>query len=356
MGTQNPTRTFCACVLLVATIQKLCWEHFDMSTPCQDFQRGKCFRDNCRYSHADANGFERAPQVQSCKEFARGMCTRGGQCKFSHSGGGDRMVGSTMAAPGYATYGGFPPGPPHMADQYAAMYQYHMQMMNPMNHYNQYTANPFMDSRGPQMCRDFQVGKCTRGGACKFAHAGAAPRKNPCSDFARGRCEFGDNCRYSHAPEVASGAVFSQNCCRDFQSGSCSRGDSCRYSHQAPSKQCRDWAMGRCARARCIFLHGELPPPPSNSLAEETKAAEIAAHTAAAQAASDSAKQSEEQEKSSTTTSTATTTTSTGSDAAKDTRKRPRDEETNADDGEDPARESKVTKTETDREADAASE
>ena len=49
-------------------------------------------------------------------------------------------------------------------------------------------------------CRDFRVGRCSRGNSCRFSHI---PQKfdNACRQWGnKGACSFGNRCRYSHAP------------------------------------------------------------------------------------------------------------------------------------------------------------
>jgi len=56
----------------------------------------------------------------------------------------------------------------------------------------------------PPPCRFFQVGSCTKGADCRFAHAkdagdgGRLKLSQPCVFFAQGRCAYGDRCAYLH--------------------------------------------------------------------------------------------------------------------------------------------------------------
>mmetsp|Transcript_7584 Transcript_7584/g.15413 ORF Transcript_7584/g.15413 Transcript_7584/m.15413 type:complete len:178 (-) Transcript_7584:165-698(-) len=48
---------------------------------CFDFAKGKCNRDNCRFSHDQPLEERKAAE---CFDFKRGQCTRGETCRFSH--------------------------------------------------------------------------------------------------------------------------------------------------------------------------------------------------------------------------------------------------------------------------------
>ena len=64
----------------------------DNREPCMDYKNGRCFRDNCRYSHADVDGNAPPPQTfgfggssaEPCMDFRRGRCSRN-DCRFSHA-------------------------------------------------------------------------------------------------------------------------------------------------------------------------------------------------------------------------------------------------------------------------------
>jgi predicted Zn-ribbon and HTH transcriptional regulator len=65
-----------------------------------------------------------------------------------------------------------------------------------------------LDSKGKNMCYDFQRGECTHGNRCRFSHdpkhAGSAskiPVKPVCFAFKRGHCKLGDECRFRHEVE-----------------------------------------------------------------------------------------------------------------------------------------------------------
>jgi E3 ubiquitin-protein ligase makorin len=65
-----------------------------------------------------------------------------------------------------------------------------------------------MASRPPPPCRFFQIGQCSQGIACKFAHVKGAPvvkSTTPCKFwFERGSCVHGDRCAFSHTKQAAA--------------------------------------------------------------------------------------------------------------------------------------------------------
>jgi cleavage and polyadenylation specificity factor subunit 4 len=129
-----------------------------------------------------------------CYAFQKGECTRGDQCRFSHSEGG----GGGGGGGGFGGGGG---------------------------------------GGGAPVCYAFQKGECTRGDACRFSHTeggggggGGGGAKPPCYSFQKGECTRGDDCRFSHDPNAAAPQRSTQPC-YSFQKGECTRGDACRFSH-----------------------------------------------------------------------------------------------------------------------------
>ncbi|HIE68833.1 MAG TPA: zinc finger CCCH domain-containing protein [Planctomycetes bacterium] len=78
------------------------------------------------------------------------------------------------------------------------------------------------------VCWDFQQGKCTRGGACKFAHdkAGGTGKGDGKGVGKGGVGKGGDK-----GGKGGAAATKSKNPCRDFAAGSCRRGEACWFSH-----------------------------------------------------------------------------------------------------------------------------
>ena len=87
---------------------------------------------------------------------------------------------------------------------------------------------------GPPICRDFQRGKCEREN-CRFLHETnpfTKPKKNgACYDFLKGSCTR-ENCRFVHDMNAKI------DVCRDFSMGKCTRGDACRFSHDVTPDYC----------------------------------------------------------------------------------------------------------------------
>lgn len=99
---------------------------------------------------------------ETCRDFLKGVCTRGAACRFAHT----------------------EPDPVQLQHDAA--------------------------QRGP--CRDFLKGMCSRGATCKYSHtpteaevalAQAEFRQTACRFFAKGICKNGTACRFSHVTDTA---------------------------------------------------------------------------------------------------------------------------------------------------------
>lgn len=209
---------------------------------CGDFQRGRCFRTACKYSHQFRDGERNSNRRMredgrrdECRDFMRGRCHRGFECRYAHPGGG--------YDPYYdhpPPFSGYPPPPPHYYDPPPPWY---MDSYYPPHDYGMRG----MPRHHDEVCRDFLSGKCNRGSSCRFVH-----KKEICGDYLRGDCRR-SGCRYSHNKEEGER-------CLDYQRGKCSRGDDCRYYHDnnQPTELCRDFLANRCGRGNdCKFLHDE---------------------------------------------------------------------------------------------------
>lgn len=211
--------------------------------------------------------------AQVCRDFQRGVCTRGAACRFGHTGGEQptnpyaaytgataypSASGSEMQSPaaygyGAAAYGataapapspyGAPPqangaqdpyyaahAAAHAAaamgqDPYAAALQAMMRAAPPMAA----APAPYYNA-APEKCRDFLQGKCTRGSGCKFAHE--ENKVEQCRDYLKGMCTR-DECKFSHDSIPVEE-------CRDFKQGRCTRGDGCKFTHSDGGKRSRD--------------------------------------------------------------------------------------------------------------------
>eukprot|EP00929_Paragymnodinium_shiwhaense_P118895 TRINITY_DN90798_c0_g1_i1.p1 TRINITY_DN90798_c0_g1~~TRINITY_DN90798_c0_g1_i1.p1 ORF type:complete len:525 (-),score=91.59 TRINITY_DN90798_c0_g1_i1:156-1646(-) len=133
------------------------------------------------------------------------------------------------------------------------------------------------------LCKFWLKGRCTRDGACKFAHGEDEQRracgKVPCRYHQEGGCRQGDSCWYAHAAVAAGNGKSSED--DDMQSegiftaasspsvgpapapavfAACS--DSTIVPEAAGSQDktllCKFWMKGRCSRkGECKFAHGE---------------------------------------------------------------------------------------------------
>eukprot|EP00930_Biecheleria_cincta_P026406 TRINITY_DN18615_c0_g1_i1.p1 TRINITY_DN18615_c0_g1~~TRINITY_DN18615_c0_g1_i1.p1 ORF type:complete len:659 (+),score=107.11 TRINITY_DN18615_c0_g1_i1:76-2052(+) len=91
-----------------------------------------------------------------------------------------------------------------------------------------------------QLCKFFQIGKCSKGESCSFAHDPAGLRAKPdlectsmCKTFlASGNCQL-PNCRYAHDERElrTTDFFFKTKLCRFAASGRCKHGAACRFAH-----------------------------------------------------------------------------------------------------------------------------
>lgn len=127
---------------------------------------------------------------QICRDYQRGVCNRGGKCKFSHPEGLGKEVESS-----------------------------------------------------PMICRDFQNGKCSRS-TCKYMHisvmeekmylrTGQMPRRPQMPGGPPGRGGFGSGGGGGGGGGggYPTRASRSDPVCKDFLNNKCTRGSSCKYRH-----------------------------------------------------------------------------------------------------------------------------
>lgn len=134
-----------------------------------------------------------------CSFFAKGCCTSGAKCRFSHD----------------------------------------PSLIVPLKSEAKAQASP---------CSFFAKGSCTSGAKCRFSHdpslfvspksaATALAQAAPCSFFAKGMCTSGTKCRFSHdsssvVPQKSEKKTKAQPApCSFFARGGCTNGDKCRFSH-----------------------------------------------------------------------------------------------------------------------------
>jgi len=122
------------------------------SSPCRDFERGVCSRgENCRFFHPERTEPAEGVKLPICKDFQNKGCDRR-KCKFLHVTQEEEAV--------YDATGQLPPhrGRPEL------MYT---------------TAGPAgaAAAAGPpkNVCKDFLNGKCDRGSRCRYAHVAEGP-------------------------------------------------------------------------------------------------------------------------------------------------------------------------------------
>lgn len=107
---------------------------------CRDFQRGVCTRgEKCKFAHPSGMGSEPKNQPMICRDFQNGTCNRS-TCKYLHV--------TNQEEKDFIRNGQFPPGNPR--------------------------GGRARDS-SVQVCKDFLNNKCNRGSNCKFRHVTEEP-------------------------------------------------------------------------------------------------------------------------------------------------------------------------------------
>ena len=137
----------------------------------------------------------------ACRHFARGICTRGGACRFAHdagrgrtpergqgSGRGYERSRSPRASPRFERQSSRSPG----TDRFRANFRDGFRQRSPPPRGSpsprfsprpspQRGTSPQRDRSGSprerQVCFDFQAGRCNRGANCKFSHSGGGGRQ-----------------------------------------------------------------------------------------------------------------------------------------------------------------------------------
>lgn len=241
-----------------------------------------------------------------CGDFQRGLCTRGADCRFLHTGGGlreSRLDSSRLGGRGDGFCGDYQRGycsrgddckyiHSNKSDGICKDFQFGRCVRGSDCKYSHALA-AVTGGKGDGVCGDFQKGICTRGSDCKYVHA--VKSEGICKDFQWGRCSRGDDCRYTHdrtplplikmerprersrspiRPLLPSGGFRGDGLCGDFQRGHCSRGLDCRFSHGGSvpisgastgfrgDGMCGDFQRGACSRgAACRYSHGDFPVP-----------------------------------------------------------------------------------------------
>lgn len=112
---------------------------------CRDYQRGVCNRGGkCKFSHPDGLGKEIESGPMICRDFQNGKCSRS-TCKYLHISNTEEKV--------YLRTGQLPMRRPPMPVRGPGF------------------GFPTRANRSDPICKDFLNNKCTRGSSCKFRHS-----------------------------------------------------------------------------------------------------------------------------------------------------------------------------------------
>ena len=220
---------------------------------CRAFARGDCsYGDSCKYSHGDGagggGGFGRESRPRGvCYAYSRdGHCDRGDECRFSHDGEPGAGAGEGTIKLWAILWSDSCErrcklafwrcmlldtscGPPVAIDAYGKHERPSSEVRFPtlthfplpLSHNTGRGGGGFGGSRTNDKCYRFQRGECTRGDSCKYSHEVDDAFQN-----------FGGR------PRGGGGGGFREGGggggrgeCFAFQRGECNRGSACRFSH-----------------------------------------------------------------------------------------------------------------------------
>jgi hypothetical protein len=184
-----------------------------------------------RLSHGSGDGtkkgrFDEGSGAQPCRLFtATGTCKFGASCKFSHSPSNARSL---------------PQGGP------------------PQGHQN---FVPNQQFSGPPPCRDFGMGRCTRGAGCRFSHPGAPQSfQQPQGQQIQPQGGPPQNGRWMQSPNQQQYNQQPPGVCYDFLRGSCNR-VSCKFAHSGAPPQGGMPQMNAGMIAAGGGINASMPPP-----------------------------------------------------------------------------------------------
>ncbi|EDO41194.1 predicted protein [Nematostella vectensis] len=129
----------------------------DENNICRDYQRGVCNRGGkCKFRHPEGMGIELQSPPMICRDYQNGKCNRS-TCKYMHISNDDEKV--------YLRTGVLPP-----RARFSAAPMPPAPMMRPAMSYPHF-GHPTRAGRSDPICKDFLNNKCSRGNLCKFRHA-----------------------------------------------------------------------------------------------------------------------------------------------------------------------------------------
>ncbi|RHY25558.1 hypothetical protein DYB32_008237 [Aphanomyces invadans] len=141
--------------------------------------------------------------IPICQSYLKGMCKRGGKCKYRH----DTAGASTQ-------------------------------------------PNDSIEADEQIVCPRFlRKGKCKRGDMCKYVHTSEPNARAETTPMA-------------HPVEQEDTDSLTPTCL-SFQKGACKRGDKCKFRHVTPVEPCQRFLQGKCTKGSlCAFSHGSVEDAP----------------------------------------------------------------------------------------------